>query len=136
LKKHLFVLGLILIFFNARSLAGPYIKISDTTLKTLPDGYYYGNVDYFNYASSLSATYSDQKLKVREGIVRVIYLGDGGVIHDGINNEGYLYTGGKLKVSKNKRTGKLEYTAQVSISNGANIYSYKITITKEAADDQ
>lgn len=135
-KKYLLIPGLFLVFFNTNVFARTCVKSADTTIKTLPDGHYYGNVDYFNYASSISATYSDLKLKVREGIVRVIYLSNGGIIHDGINNEGYLYTGGKLKASKDKHTGKLEYTAQVSISNGVNIYSYKITITREAADDQ
>ena len=136
MRKYLLVIGLILAFFNQKAFAAHPFKISDTTLKTLPDGQYYGNVDYFNYASSISATYSDLKLRVREGIVRVIYLSNGGILHDGINSDGYLYTGGQLKVNKDKRSGTLEYTAQVSISNGTNIYSYNITITREAAEDK
>ena len=92
-------------------------------------------MDYYNYASQVSAEYN-LKLKMKDGLVIVIFLNNGGVVHDGINNEGYMYTGGKLSVHKDKRSGKLEYTAQVSISNGTNISSYKITITKEAPDEK
>jgi len=82
---------------------------------------------------NVSAEYN-LKLRVRDGIVRVIHLNNGGVVHDGINNEGYLYVGGQVKVKKNKRTGKLEYSAQVTISSTGIISTYTINIEKEAAD--
>ena len=102
--------------------------------KMLADGWYYAQVAYYNYATYISADYT-LKLKVKDGIVIIIILNNGGVIHNRINNEGYLYTGGKLDVSKDKKTGKLEYTTLVSISNGRSISSYNISILKEAPDE-
>jgi hypothetical protein len=101
--------------------------------KTLTDGWYYAEVAYYNYATYLSADYT-LKVKVKDGMVIIIYLNNGGILHWGINNEGYLYTGGKLDVKEDKKSQKLQYTTQVSISNGRSISSYSISILKEVAD--
>jgi hypothetical protein len=103
------------------------------TLKTLPDGQYFADVNYFRYPDNISAEYN-LKLRVRDGIVRVIHLNNGGIVHDGINSESYLYTGGIINVKKNKRTGKLEYSALVTISSSGTISTYTINIEKEAGD--
>ena len=136
MKRYLLVILLSTAALCSRAHDRHFSKITgDTTQRTLPDGRYYADVDYYNYASQVSAGYN-LKLKVKDGLVTVIFLNNGDAVHDGINNEGYMYTGGKLSVHKDKRSGKLEYTAQVSISNGTNISSYKITITKEAPDEK
>ena len=109
--------------------------IPDTTQKTLPDGQYYADISYYNYATYTSADYNDLKVKVRDGQVILIHLSNGSVVHYSINNENYLYTGGKLEGKKNKKTAKIEYTTQVSISNGTNITNYKITILKDTPDE-
>ena len=114
----------------------PIKTIIDTTQKTLPDGQYYADISYYNYATYISADYNDLKVKVKDGLVILIHLNNGGVVHNGINNENYMYTGGKLDAYKNKKTGKIEYNTLVSISNGSNISSYKITILKDAPDEQ
>ncbi|MGZ3749868.1 MAG: hypothetical protein ACXVB0_10855 [Mucilaginibacter sp.] len=103
--------------------------------KMLIDGYYYADVAYYNYATYTSADYN-LKVKVKDGVVIVIYLNNGGVVHYGINNEDYLYTGGKLEINKDKKTGELQYSSQVSISNGRSISTYSISILKEAPDDK
>src|SRR6202000_2727217 len=103
--------------------------------KTLPDGWYYAQVAYYNYATYVSADYN-LKVKVKDGIVTVMHLNDGGVVQNGINNEGYQYTGGKIEANKEKKTGKVEYTAQISISNGRSISSYTISILKDTPDEQ
>ncbi|MGZ3776538.1 MAG: hypothetical protein ACXVI9_02795 [Mucilaginibacter sp.] len=103
------------------------------TLKTLPDGQYFADVTFFRYPDNISAEYN-LKLRVRDGIVRVLHLNNGRVVHDGINNEGYMYVGGQITVKKNKHTGKLEYTAQVTVSSAGTISTYTISIEKEASD--
>jgi hypothetical protein len=70
--------------------------IIDTTQKTLPDGQYYADISYYNYATYTSADYNDLKVKVRDGQVILIHLNNGSVVHYDINNENYLYTGGKI----------------------------------------
>ena len=103
--------------------------------KTLSDGWYYAQVAYYNYATYVSADYN-LKVKVKDGMITVIHLNDGGLVHNGINNEGYQYTGGKVEVVKGKKTEQVEYTAQISISNGRSIVSYNISISKDTPDEQ
>lgn len=134
MKKYLFIV--MLVIASCDLMAKPTIKtVIDTTQKTLPDGQYYADISYYNYATYTSADYSDLKVKVKDGQVIVIHLNNGGIIHYGINNENYLYTGGKLEGKKNKKTAKIEYTTQVSISTGTNITNYKITILKDTPDE-
>jgi len=103
--------------------------------KTLPDGLYYANISYYNYSTFVSADYSNLKVRVRDGMVIIVHLINGSVIHYGVNNENYMYTGGKLSAHTDKHTGIVEYTTQVAISNGRNISTYSISILKESPDD-
>jgi hypothetical protein len=103
--------------------------------KTLPDGWYYAQVAYYNYATYVSADYN-LKVKVKDGMVTVIRLNDGGVVHNGVNNDGYQYTGGKIEANQEKKTGKMEYATQISISNGRSITSYNISISQDTPDEQ
>lgn len=98
----------------------------------MPDGIYYANVAYYNYATFVNAEYT-LKVRVKDGMVIIIHLNNGGVVHYGINNENYMYTGGKLGI--NRKNNKLDYSTQVSISNGRDISSYTINILKEARDE-
>jgi hypothetical protein len=134
MKKCILILALFTLTLSAKSYAIKRINVEDTTLKTLPDGQYFADVSYFRYPDNISAQYN-LKLRVKDGIVRVLHLNNGGVVHDGINSEGYLYTGGQVKVKKNKHTGKLEYTALVSISSAGVISTFTINIEKEAAGE-
>ena len=131
MKKIVLIIFLLTGFVNVKS----YAAIRTDTLKTLPDGQYFADVTFFRYPDNTSAEYSNLKLRIRDGIVRVIHLNNGAAVHDGINNEGYMYVGGQVKVKKNKHTGKLEYTAQVTISSAGVISTYTISIEKEAADE-
>jgi hypothetical protein len=130
MKKYLFIIILLAVLSHSKT----YAAATDSTLKMLPDGRYFADVAYYNYATYTSADYN-VKIKVKDGFVKLMYLNNGGVVHDGINSEGYQFTGGKIKVSKDKHTGKLEYTTQITISNGNNISSYNIHIEKEAAGE-
>jgi hypothetical protein len=135
MKKQVFIIIVILAGFNLKTLAKQLFKAAaDTSEKQLPDGLYYADVSYYNYASYVSAEYN-LKVKVKDGMVIVIHLNNGGVVHYGINNENYLYTGGKLEANRDKKTGKLDYNTQVSISNGRNISSYNINISKHTPDE-
>jgi len=130
MKRGLLIAFLLLGFFLGKGYAA---LIHADTLKTLPYGQYFADVTFFRYPDNISAEYN-LKLRVRDGIVRVLHLNNGGVVHDGINNEGYMYVGGQVKVKNNKQTGKLEYTAQVTVSSAGTISTYTISIEKEAAD--
>src|ERR1700761_8556746 len=102
MKKILFAVIFIAGFLSAKTYAAIHPAAIDSTLKTLPDGQYFADVSYFRYPDNISADYSSIKLRVRDGLVHIVYLDNGRVIHDGINSEGYLFTGGKIKVRKDK----------------------------------
>ena len=134
MKKYLLIVSLLIGSLNIQATAATALTpATGNTQKTLTDGWYYAEVAYYNYATYLSADYT-LKVKVKDGMVIIIYLNNGGTLHWGINNEGYLYTGGKLDVKEDKKSQKLQYTTQVSISNGRSISSYSISILREAAD--
>jgi hypothetical protein len=132
MKKFALILLFLCSLICTKSYSAP---LHADTLKTLPDGQYFADVTCFRYPDNISTEYSNLKLRVRDGIVRVLHLNNGGVIHDGINNEGYMYVGGLVKVKKNKHTGKLDYTAQITISSAGTISTYTISIEKEAAGE-
>ena len=132
--KKLLIIIVILLVACTKIQAKTIHKSAPDTVRILPDGQYYADISYFNYPTNNSAEYN-LKVRVRSGQVIIIHLDNGGILHYGINNEGYLYTGGMLKAHKDKKTNKLEYNAQVSISNGNTISTYNITITREAPDD-
>ena len=134
MKKYFLLVGILVGCFNIQAARAQAAASSDgNTQKSLTDGWYYAEVAYYNYATYLSADYT-LKVKVKDGMVIIIYLNNGGNVHWGINSENYLYTGGKLDVKKDKKSQKLEYTTQVSVSNGRSISSYSISILKEAPD--
>lgn len=135
MKKYVFIIIVLVACLDLKTHAKQLFKTAtDTSEKQLPDGLYYADVSYYNYASYVSAEYN-LKVKVKDGMVIVIHLNNGGAVHYGVNNENYLYTGGKLEANKDKKTGKLDYTTQVSISNGQNISSYNINIYKQTPDE-
>src|SRR5258708_5057537 len=96
MKKIFLLAGLLISCLNLQAAGTRAIMLATgSSQKTLTDGWYYAEVAYYNYATYLSADYT-LKVKVKDGMVIIIYLNNGGILHWGINNENYLYTGGKL----------------------------------------
>src|ERR1017187_3117113 len=61
----------------------------------IEDGWYKATVKYDNYSTGTHSTYT-LGVKVQYERVVAIDFGNGGSVHSGINNEGYLYSGGSL----------------------------------------
>jgi len=95
----------------------------------IPDGWYKANVVYYNYNTGTQATYT-LKVLVSYGSVTTIDFGNGGSVHSGYNNEGYVYSGGYLSYQTDYSTGQItSASASVSISDNNGTRTFNITIT-------
>lgn len=93
----------------------------------IDDGWYAANIKYTNYATSSNANYR-LKVKVDYDRVTLISFGNGGSVHTGLNNEGYLYTGGNLSEERDYNGNIIALTTTVNISdrNGMRIFKIRI----------
>ena len=131
MKTILLIIGLV-IFFNSKAsatevLALDNIKTSSKQNGGIKDGWYEATVKYSNYSTGTNATYT-LKVKAEYGSVSAIDFGNGGSIHSGYNNEGYLYSGGYLSFEKDYEGNIIAATATVSTSDSDGLRNYSIRI--------
>lgn len=101
-------------------------SINATT--TIDDGWYAATVKYLNYSTGTNSTYS-LNVYVQYDRVTKIDFGNGGSVHNGYNNEGYLYTGGTLYFDTDYNGTITSATANVTISeSNGSMHTYKIII--------
>jgi len=85
-------------------------------------------VKYSNYSTGTNSTYK-LNVYVQYDKVTKIDFGNGGSVHTGYNNEGYLYSGGTLYFDTDYQGTISSATATVTISdNNGSMHTYKITI--------
>ncbi len=82
----------------------------------IKDGWYEATVKYSNYNTGTYATYT-LDVKVEYGSVVRIDFGNGGSVHSGYNNEGYLYTGGYLNFERDYIGDIIAATTSVTVSD-------------------
>jgi hypothetical protein len=95
--------------------------------KKVNDGNYKATVRYTNYATNYKATYS-LKVQVRYGRVTAIYFEDGGSIHSGFNNSGYLYQGGTIQYSYDSDGDITSAVAKVTITEGSDTRVFVVSL--------
>lgn len=84
--------------------------------KSIDDGWYSAIVK-----TDLNAKYR-LNVKVQYNNVVTIDFGNGGSVHSGFNNEGYIYSGGYLSVYGD------DATATVTVSDGGSLKYFYITL--------
>lgn len=89
---------------------------------SIDDGWYSAIVKYMNPGTYTTSRYR-LNVKVQYDRVVAIDFGNGGTLHAGMNNEGYLYTGGTLSTDYSS-----DVTATVSVSQGTQLLYYNITL--------
>lgn len=119
------------LFINIAIHAIPF-RINDDCISVLvdskiDDGWYEATVNYSNYKTETNATYT-LNVKVEYGVVAKIDFGNGGSVHSGYNNEGYIYSGGYLSFEKNYNGDIVAATTTVTISDGNGMRYFKIRI--------
>ena len=94
----------------------------------ISDGWYTAKVEYYNSATFKRATYT-LNVKVEFNTITAIDFGNGGSVHSGINNSGYMWSGGYLSFQKDYSTGNIiSATAYVSVSDSNGMRTFDITI--------
>lgn len=101
--------------------------ISVSVFNKIDDGWYEATVNYSNYKTGTNATYT-LNVKVEYGVVAKIDFGNGGSVHSGYNNEGYIYTGGYLSFEKNYNGDIVAATTTVTVSDENGMRYFKIRI--------
>ena len=93
----------------------------------IKDGWYSAKVQYTNYNTGTNATYT-LKVYVQYNSVIKIDFGNGGSVHSGYNNEGYIYSGGSLYFETDRNGNITAATSTVTISDNSGIRYFKIRI--------
>ncbi|WP_439880924.1 hypothetical protein ACSX1A_17450 [Pontibacter sp. MBLB2868] len=125
-----FLLALSILFFittvsYANTVSDP-IKSSKTS--NIQDGWYEATVKYYNSSTYTRSTYT-LNVKVQYNRVVAIDFGDGGSIHSGYNNSGYIYSGGTLSFQRDYSTGSItSATTRVTVSQGTTMLTYDISL--------
>lgn len=93
----------------------------------IKDGWYEAIVKYSNFSTGTNSTYR-LNVKVEYNSVVTIDFGNGGSVHNGINHEGYMFTGGYLSFEKDTEGIIIAAKATVSISdkNGMRYFDIRI----------
>ena len=94
----------------------------------ISDGWYNATVEYYNSSTYKRETYT-LSVKVESNSVTAIDFGNGGSVHSGYNNSGYMWAGGYLSFQKDYSTGNIKSaTANVSVSDSNGMRTFDITI--------
>jgi len=94
---------------------------------SIKDGIYQATVKYTNYATYTNATYT-LNVEVKYGNVVSIDFGNGGSVHNGYNNEGYMFSGGYLSFETDRDGNTVAAKASISVSDKNGIRQFKIRI--------
>ena len=94
---------------------------------TIEAGWYKALVKYNNTRTFTKSNYT-LKVKVEYGKVTAIDFGNGGSVHTGYNNEGYIYSGGTLSYEKNYQGEITGASCRVMVSDSDGIKYYDISI--------
>jgi hypothetical protein len=95
--------------------------------QSLDNGWYNASVSYFNPKTYMRSQYTLQVKVVSDRVVEINF-GNGGAVHAGINNSGYMYTGGYLQFWRNFNGQIASASTTVVITQRGSSVSYEIKI--------
>ncbi|MFD2246652.1 hypothetical protein [Pontibacter ruber] len=128
MKRILLVISL-LILITIENYAKPEPRrVENNCYYGIENGWYKATVKYYNYNTYTRSTYT-LSVKVEYDRVTAIDFGNGGSVHSGYNNSGYLYTGGTLYYQTDYTTGEItSATGRVTITEGNSSITYDISL--------
>lgn len=101
---------------------------SKVTLWSIENDLYKSKLQYYNYSTDESGTYT-LKVRVEYNAVKEVDFGDGGAVYDGYNNSDYSWSGGYLSFSSNYQGQVESSSANVTIyGSNVSIRIFDITI--------
>ncbi|MBJ6119009.1 hypothetical protein JAO76_12450 [Pontibacter sp. BT310] len=128
--KQLVLVCIILSSLTFSSYANTEISHPTENIRTfgIEDGWYEATVRYYNSSSYTRSTYT-LSVKVQYDRVVAIDFGNGGSVHSGYNNSGYIYSGGTLSYQRDYSSGSItSATARVTVSQGTTMTTFDISI--------
>jgi hypothetical protein len=117
-------------FFENKSFAiePNILKIENNfNILSIENGWYNSITKYTNYKTGTIANYR-LSVKVEYDKVTAISFGNGGSVHSGLNNEGYIYSGGFLNTERDYNGRIIAYTARVSVTDSNGIRTFDVRI--------
>lgn len=132
MKNRILIFGVILITISQSITANFFYEINSISINSnfldgIKDGWYSSTVKYSNYSTGTFATYT-LDVKVESNRIVRIDFGNGGSVHSGYNEYGYIYSGGFLYFEKDYNGNTIAATASVSISDSNGLRDFKIRI--------
>jgi len=98
------------------------------SINSIDNGWYVATVSYYNSKTFYRSTYT-LNVYVEYNSVTKIDFGDGGSVHSGYNNSGYMYTGGYLSINKDYSGNIQSATTNVTVSYYDPYYTQTFDIT-------
>ena len=98
------------------------------SINSIDNGWYVATVSYYNSKTFHRATYT-LNVYVEYNNVTKIDFGDGGSVHSGYNNSGYMYSGGYLSINKDYSGNIQSATTNVTVSYYDPYYTQTFDIT-------
>lgn len=132
MKNSIFIFLLIFCVFYSLNASNSICSISTSNIinssSDIDDGWYQAKVKYSNFATGTNSTYK-LNVYVQYDKVTKIDFGNGGSVHNGYNNEGYIYSEGILYFDSDYNGNISSATATVTITEqNWSTHTYKITI--------
>jgi len=127
MKSTLLAISLLFLVLEAQCQDFPTFKdSSEISFEDIDNGWYNASVSYYNQSTYQKSTYT-LSVKVEFDRVTVIDFGNGGSVHSGFNNSGYLYNGGNLSMQDYQ--GNINAaTTRVSVSDSDGTQTFDISI--------
>ena len=97
-------------------------------LASIDNGWYNATVKHVNYSTGERGTYT-LRVKVEYNSIKEIDFGNGGSVHSGYNNSGYMWSGGYLSFNNNYQGQVESASANVTIhDDNGSMRTFDITI--------
>ena len=129
MKRSIFIVGITLgcLFCYQSSKSETSLPLKEVIINGIEDGWYKATVQYTNYSTGTNSNYT-LKVYVQYDTVIKIDFGNGGSVHTGYNNEGYIYGGGTLSFETGYDGNITAATTTVTISDNNGLRYFKIRI--------
>ena len=108
----------------------PVTESTSTSISGIDSGWYTARVGYYNSKTFTRATYT-LNVYVEYNTITQIDFGNGGSVHSGYNNSGYLFTGGNLRINSDYNGNIRSASTSVTVTYYDPYYTQSFDITIE-----
>ena len=134
MKKLLIVLSIVFasmnVIGNSNHIVNKVSNANSVDIQLSSTASYYSGIDNGWYSADVVVGYQTYTLSVyvENNSVTKIDFGNGGSVHSGYNNSGYLYSGGQLRFNKDYSGNIIGARTTVTVTEGYNVSYYRVSI--------